>query len=107
MTNPTDSFAQDGAIAAASVKLGLAPEPADTVEYPQHDPRTRHVLIVEPDGWTYLAPHTVRHGQEPACVAVAHAARVFADHGTPPRPGRFWCSVDEHGNLEIGGEVRS
>lgn len=105
MHNPTASFEQDAAIAAVSARLGLAPVDAPAPAIAVADPKRRHVLIVEPDGWTYLAPHSARLGDEADCLAAHHAARAFADHGTPPRPGRYWCDVAPDGNLEIGGRI--
>lgn len=83
-------------------------------------PAQRHVLIVEPNGLQYLAPHM--WDEDPAeCNAVANAFAWFHDRiGIPaidgdgpllpwPPPdgkgGRFWCGVSADGNFEIGGRV--
>ena len=87
----------------------------EPVDYPTPPPH-RHVMIVELDGLTYVAPHLPRpgHGID-ECERVAAAARVFlADWDGRPRndmpacgPGRYWVSAGTDGNLEIGGRVYS
>ncbi len=77
------------------------------------DDKSRHVLIVEDTGWTYVAPHA-----DPSthpyyeCERIGRALRAFrgdydGDDEQPSTmaPGRYWCSADADGNFEIGGRV--
>lgn len=68
----------------------------------------RHVLIVEDGGLSYVAPHLPADHPYSECERVGVALGAF--RGDPPfeeqhPPGRYWCSVDEFGNFEIGGQV--
>lgn len=82
----------------------------------------RHVLNIEPDGWSYIAPHRELNHPRSECDAVAAALLVFQQRshwpdvdgsvmvpGVPVTEGdvtrRFWVSVDEGGLLLIGGRV--
>lgn len=84
------------------------------------DDGNRHVLIVEPSGATYVAPH-LDLGKHPIseCERVGLAVVAFL---TPlsspavqpiagrrrqdgPGSGRYWISTDEDGNLEIGSRL--
>ena len=105
--SPTESFTTDAAIVAATARLSL-PRP-DHPPTPIVDaaPETRHVLIVEPDGWTYVAPHLPDGRRSAVCKSVGRAAYTFLERGTPPGPGRYWCDVSPDGNFEIGGRVRA
>lgn len=103
MTTPTESFADDAAIVAAE-SAHRAPPPA-TEEYPTA-PAFRHVMIVEPTGLTYVAPHRdVDDLDLDQCLRIPAAFRVFTDGARLPAPGRYWISVADDGNLEVGGRV--
>jgi hypothetical protein len=91
-----------------------------TPDYPVVDNRTRHVLVVEDDGMTYLEGHTDDIEYFDECARVSQAWQHFytqvsypdIDKGplldAPiPRPGRYWCSAADDGNFEIGAEVAS
>jgi len=105
MSNPTATFAEDAAIVAAGLALDL-PRPTDPQPAIADASKvSRHVLIVEPDGWAYVAPHTPRGERLALCEDVARAGRVFCQIGTPPAPGRYWCDVSPDGNFEIGSRV--
>lgn len=103
--NPTDTFARDGDLVPERTPQALPdldPVPTDDL--------SRHVLIVEPSGWTYVAPHLPRHNLK-ECERVELAARVFLEIGTgstpkpSPAPGRYWCSVSDDDVFEIGGRI--
>lgn len=85
------------------------------------DDHSRHVLIIEPSGWSYIAPH-LDLGRHPfsECKRVGDALTAFRErsvfdaemHSTIAvepfsgvEPGRFWCSVDADGNFEIGSRI--
>jgi len=68
------------------------------------DDLSRHVLIVEPSGAAYIAPHL---GEKDRCAEL-HAAWVTFSHGWNDKtaaPGRYWCSVEDDGNFSIGGRL--
>lgn len=75
------------------------------------EPHDRHVLIVEPDGLTYVGPHLDLPKFDSArCEAIRHAAHAFVygrgiGAAAAPAPGRYWCDVSEDGVFEIGGRV--
>lgn len=105
--------------------MRLTPE-QETALYDQPDgddypfPDTRHVLIVEPGGMTYIAPHAWPANDDCRRLAEAFAAfevRVqmpdLDGRELPPAvgvdgvPGRWWCDTDTDGNFLIGGRVQS
>jgi len=102
----------------------VVPDLADLgdTRIPTADPSRRHVLVIEPTGLTYIAPHTpevtARHREQPlvrgerlcAAVAIAFDAWREARHDgfqpeDHPDEGRWWCDVSEDGVFEVGGRV--
>lgn len=112
--NITEQFqtaAEVAAEAATAWRSRVGSEPGD---YPAADPSTRHVLIVEPDGWAYIAPHLPGNHDLAECERVALASRAFLGKpnwagargaGVGPGPGRYWCSASEDGVFEIGSRL--
>ena len=94
--------------------------PAEAPEqFPIVDRSTQHVLIVELDGSTYIAPHHYRPDLQ-RCHDVYAAFEAFRTRVTYPaidggpmlpavapdgEPGRYWCDVDEDGNFTIGSRI--
>lgn len=73
-------------------------------------PERRHAIIVEPvSGFTYLAPHLPGLYLPELCGALALAVEAFlgGTNDAPPGidPGRYWCDLDDDGNLALGGRV--
>lgn len=99
-----ESFADDAAIVAAETAHRLPPP--SSADYPAAEPYMRHVLIIESPSLWYIAPHiSDRHPSQ--CLNVAGALRDFMSQGGAAgiTPGRYWISVGDDGNLEIGGRV--
>lgn len=108
--NVTDQFALDGDRVFERMPIDLGHRESDP--FPLAEPENRHVLIIEPSGWTYLGFHTpettARHEQNRPgiCYAIAEAARSFTSGPRPDlEPGRFWCDLDEDGVFLIGSRI--
>lgn len=113
--NTTEKFAIAAEVAESAAASWRARVGGEAVEYPTADPSTRHVLIIEPDGWAYIAPHLPGNHDLAECERVAIASRAFLGAPNPigartagrvnPGRGRYWCGVDEDGNFEIGARL--
>lgn len=92
-------------------------EPLDGGQIPAPEPPvddlTRHVLIIEESGISYVAPHEQHLHPHAVCERVGRALIAFrgVDDVFMPEPhpgaGRYWIDVDEDGNLALGGRISS
>lgn len=119
--NMTDQFALDGDRVPERMPIDLGDREHDPFE--TVDPARRHVLVIEPSGWCYLAPHTNEAAARflsydtdhelSLCERVTIAFRAWRHevHDGSRRPedhpdeGRWWCDVSPDGVFEVGARI--